>query len=65
MTEMKANGRTQATCVTQVYYMFDLYLTFDRVKTLLTRVKSKLLVSEWAAIRKETSTVMLWSKYAM
>ncbi|KAH7705381.1 hypothetical protein AAVH_27408, partial [Aphelenchoides avenae] len=61
MTAMKANGRTQAACVTQAYYMFDLYLTFDRVKTLLTRVKGKLLVSEWAAIRKETSTVMLWS----
>ncbi|KAH7720393.1 hypothetical protein AAVH_12108 [Aphelenchoides avenae] len=39
------------------------YLTYDRMKLLLTRIKGKLLVEEWRPVRQETSGVVLWAKY--
>ncbi|KAH7697163.1 hypothetical protein AAVH_35756, partial [Aphelenchoides avenae] len=62
---MKANGKTQAAIYNQIYYMYDLYLTKDRVGSILTRTKGKVLASEWTAFRKQCSAVINFGTYGL
>ncbi|KAH7715423.1 hypothetical protein AAVH_17195 [Aphelenchoides avenae] len=62
---MKANGKAQNAVYNQEYYMFDLYLTKERVKTIMARIKGKVTAAEWKAIRNQLTNVVLFAKHGL
>ncbi|KAH7716734.1 hypothetical protein AAVH_15827 [Aphelenchoides avenae] len=62
---MTANDRTKTQCIAQEYFMANSYLTADRVKLVMTRLKAKMTDIEWAALKRSLGSVIFFDKYVV